>query len=356
MISINKLLDDAKTLEASDVHLTDGLPPVVRINGSLRKLSLYGDMNDSSIMEAVEQMVNQRQYDQITSIKDTDFSYQSASGIRHRVNVYHQRGHVAVAIRILRNEIPTVKDLGLPQILNNFAMEPRGLFLVTGPTGSGKSTTLAAMIDHINENKNSHIITLEDPIEYTHTHKQCIINQREVGLDIENFSDSLRASLREDPDVILVGEMRDFETISAAITAAETGHLVLSTLHTVSAAETINRIIDVYPAHQQGQVRSELANVLVGIVSQTLVPTADGNGRVAASEILVANDAVAAMIRENKIHMVDSAIQTGRASGMTTLDQCLAKLVKSQKITLKSAMYSCQNKEELNRYLSGSMM
>ena len=261
------------------------------------------------------------------------------------------RGNTAIAIRLLRNDIPTLEDLDLPPILGDFAMCPRGLVLVTGPTGSGKSTTLAAMIDYVNINKSAHIITIEDPIEYVHEHKRCMVNQREVGDDVESFAMSLRAALREDPDVILVGEMRDFETINAAVTAAETGHLVMSTLHTTCASDTINRIIDVFPAHQQAQIRTQLAAVLVGIVAQTLIPKADGSGRVVALEILNATDAVKAMIRDNKVHLIQTAIQTGKASGMICLDQELARMVKEGTISEMHAREKCFDVTEFERYL-----
>lgn len=351
MISIDKLLDEARKLGSSDLHLTVGLPPIVRLCGSLRKLSLYDDLHNQDIIDLVQQIVSQKNFDKINSLEDTDFSYVTASGHRHRVNVYHQKGNIAVALRLLRNEIPTLQELELPEVITEFVMRPRGLVLVTGPTGSGKSTTLAAMIDHINTNKNLHIVTIEDPIEYEHEHKKCMVNQREVGTDVDSFGNSLRAALREDPDVILVGEMRDYDTISAAITAAETGHLVLSTLHTTGAADTINRIIDVFPSHQQGQIRTQLASTLVGIISQSLVPTIDGQGRTAATEILIGTDAVAAMIRENKVHMIPTAIQTGRSLGMMSRDQCLAQMVKDRKISMETAFGYCSDKSEIQRFL-----
>ena len=259
---------------------------------------------------------------------------------------------MAIAIRLLRNDIPTLDDLFMPPVMAEFAMRPRGLVLITGPTGSGKSTTLAGMIDYVNCNKSAHVITIEDPIEYVHEHKRCMINQREVGSDVPNFASALRAALREDPDVILVGEMRDFETIQAAITAAETGHLVFSTLHTTSAPDTINRIIDVYPEHQQVQIRTQLANVLVGVVSQTLLPLKAGNGRIAAMEILNVTDAVSAMIREGKIHLILSSIQAGKAHGMMSLDQELARLVKNNTVNEIDALEKCQDKTEFYRYLT----
>lgn len=354
LISIDKILDEARVLGCSDVHFTTKISPVVRLHGSLRKLSSYPEMTEAGIMKIVEQMTSGRNLENIKNKVDTDFSYVTRRGYRHRVNIYHQKGNTAIAIRLLRNDIPSLADLDLPPILGDFSMRPRGLILVTGPTGSGKSTTLAAMIDYVNINRSAHIITVEDPIEYVHEHKRCMINQREVGDDVESFAMSLRAALREDPDVILVGEMRDFETINAAITAAETGHLVMSTLHTTCAADTINRIIDVFPAHQQNQIRSQLATVLVGIIAQTLIPKADGTGRIAALEILNATDSIKAMVRDNKVHLIQTAIQTGKKDGMVCLDQELARLVKDGVITDMAAREKSLDIAEYERYLKGA--
>lgn len=354
-MDINRILEEARDLGCSDVHFTAGLPPIVRLHSAIRKLSGYPDCTEPLIVNIINQITSIKHKNQISKGLDTDFSYTSATGYRHRVNVYRQRGYHAVAIRLLRDDIPTLSDLNLPAILGEFAMRPRGLILVTGPTGSGKSTTLAAMIDFINRQKNCHIITVEDPIEYVHTHKQAMVNQREIGADVDSFAGSLRAALREDPDVILVGEMRDFETINAAVTAAETGHLVLSTLHTTGAAETINRIIDVYPPHSQGQIRSQLASNIVGIISQTLVPTLDGKGRCAAMEILVRTDAVGSQIREGKIYQIPSTIATGKKEGMFTLDQDLARLVRMGKISEDVGRERCQDPTEFRRYLEGGM-
>lgn len=351
MININKILDEARALGCSDLHFTTKVPPVVRLHGSLKQMSEYPILTNDVIMDVMKQMTNDAQKASIAQNIDTDFSYVTESGFRNRVNVYFQRGNVAIAIRLLRNDIPTLEDLKLPKILAEFCMRPRGLILVTGPTGSGKSTTLAGMIDYVNVNRSAHVITVEDPIEYMHEHKRCMVNQREVGMDVPNFAAALRAALREDPDVILVGEMRDFETISAAVTAAETGHLVFSTLHTTSAADTINRIIDVYPEHQQQQIRAQLANVLVAVISQTLVPTLDGKGRIAAQEILNVTDACSAMIRDNKVHLINSAIQTGRQSGMQCLDQELARLVKTRIISEDNALEKCHDRNEFYRFL-----
>ena len=351
-ITINKILDDVRALGCSDLHFTVNINPVVRLHGQLRKMSSYPEMTDEMIGEIIEQMCNEQQRARVGRHEDTDFSYVTRAGYRHRCNIFFQRDHAAIAIRLLRNDIPTLDDLFMPPVMSEFAMRPRGLVLITGPTGSGKSTTLAGMIDYINCNKSAHVITIEDPIEYVHEHKRCMINQREVGSDVPGFALALRAALREDPDVILVGEMRDFETIQAAITAAETGHLVLSTLHTTSAADTINRIIDVYPEHQQVQIRTQLANTLVGVVSQTLLPLKSGNGRVAAMEILACTDAISAQIREGKIHLIQSSIQAGKAHGMMCLDMELARLVKNNTVNEIDALEKCQDKTEFYRYLT----
>ena len=354
VLNIDKILDEARVLGCSDVHFTTKISPIVRLHGTLRKLSSYPEMTDGAIMKLVEQMTGGRNIENIKNRIDTDFSYVTKRGYRHRVNVYHQRGDTAIAIRLLRNDIPTLEDLDMPPILGDFAMRPRGLILVTGPTGSGKSTTLAGMIDYVNCNRSAHVITVEDPIEYIHEHKRCMINQREVGDDVESFALSLRAALREDPDVILVGEMRDYETITAAVTAAETGHLVMSTLHTTSASDTINRIIDAFPAHQQNQIRTQLATVLVCIIAQTLIPKADGTGRVAALEILNATDSIKAMIRDNKVHLIQTAIQTGRKDGMVCLDQELARMVKEGTITEMHAREKSLDINEFERYMKAT--
>lgn len=351
LISIDKILDEARILGCSDVHFTSKIQPVVRLHGTLRRLSSYPVMTEAGIMKIVEQICSGRNLENVKNKVDADFSYVTRKGYRHRVNVFHQRGCTAIAIRLLRNDIPTLADLDLPPILGEFSLRPRGLILVTGPTGSGKSTTLAAMIDYVNINRSAHIITIEDPIEYVHEHKRCMVNQREVGDDVESFAMSLRAALREDPDVILVGEMRDYETINAAITAAETGHLVMSTLHTTCAADTINRIIDVFPAHQQSQIRTQLATALVAIIAQTLIPKADGTGRVAAVEILNATDAIKAMVRDNKVHLIQTAIQTGRKDGMVCLDQELARYVKDGVISDTAAREKSLDINEYERYL-----
>ena len=347
-IEIHRILDELRLLGCSDLHFTDRIAPVVRLNGTLRTMrSQYPEMDEEEILNIVHQMTNDAQQTSVNNHHDTDFSFTTRSGYRHRVNVYFQKGKPAIAIRLLRNDIPTLEDLGLPPILADFAMRPRGLVLVTGPTGSGKSTTLAAMIDFVNLNRSAHVITVEDPIEYVHEHKRCMVNQREIGDDVQSFALALRAALREDPDVILVGEMRDFETIQAAVTAAETGHLVMSTLHTTSAADTINRIIDVYPEHQQQQIRTQLANVLEAVVSQQLIPRV-GGGRCAAFEVMHANSAIRNLIRENKSHQITSTIQTNRKVGMMTMDDAIMELYMRGEINRDDALLFAQDKTTMS--------
>ena len=352
IIDIHRILDEVRLLGCSDLHFTDRIAPVVRLNGMLRTMrSQYPEMDEEEILDIVHQMTNDAQQTSVNNHHDTDFSFTTRSGYRHRVNVYFQKGKPAIAIRLLRNDIPTLEDLGLPPILADFSMRPRGLVLVTGPTGSGKSTTLAAMIDHVNIHKSAHIITIEDPIEYMHAHKRCMVNQREIGFDTQGYAPALRAALREDPDVILVGEMRDLDTISTAITAAETGHLVFSTLHTIGAVPTIERIIDVFPTSQQPQIRIQLATLLEAVVSQQLLPTADKKGRVAAFEIMFPNSAIRNLIRESKAHQIPSIIQTSRADGMITMDDALFDLYRARKITKEEAISFAQDKTSLLRKL-----
>ncbi|MGN7478843.1 type IV pilus twitching motility protein PilT [Solibacillus silvestris] len=336
ILKIQDLLRHAYDEKASDLHVTIGIPPVYRVNGQLKQ---YGDVIVTS--EMVHQMIQAilPTY-KVTEFEDkgeTDFNYSLEGLCRFRVNAYHQRNAEAIAARLIPSKIPTIESLNMPKVLYDLAEKPQGLILVTGPTGSGKSTTLAAMIDYINETKSKHIITLEDPIEYLHSHKKSIINQREIGVDTGSFANGLRASLRQDPDIILVGEMRDLETISTAITAAETGHLVFGTLHTSSAPTTIDRIIDVFPPYQQGQIRIQLANVLQGIISQRLFIRKDKAGRIAATEILVSVPAVSNLIRNEKIHQIPSIMQTSRALGMHTLETSIQALISSGKVSLEEA-------------------
>jgi twitching motility protein PilT len=296
-------------------------------------------------------MLNEKQASELEHGKDADFSLTSSDGNRQRVNVFRQQGRLAATIRLLNNHIPTLQELKLPRVLEELADKPRGLVLVTGPTGSGKSTTLAAMVDHINQTQARHIITIEDPIEYVYETKQSLIHQREVGMDTASFAEALRSSLREDPDVILVGEMRDYETISAALTAAETGHLVFSTLHTTGAAQTIDRIIDACPAGTQNQIRIQLSGVLNGVITQCLMPLANGQGRIAATEILTGTDAVLNLIREGKAHQMGSTMQSGAAYGMHTLNGDLCRLVRDGSITPQAAYQYSNDRKDLEQYL-----
>lgn len=323
---IEHLLRSGFELKASDIHITVGIPPVMRINGDLRR---YGTdtITPDEIEEMAKAIVPENSWDLFKSKGELDFSYGIAGISRFRVNAYHQRGCVSLAVRIVPTRIPTLEELELPEILKRIAEKPQGLVLVTGPTGSGKSTTLASLIQYMNTTMRKHIVTLEDPIEYLHKHGNSIIDQREIGLDTNNFANGLRAALRQDPDVILVGELRDLDTIQTAITAAETGHLVLGTLHTSSAPATINRIIDVFPPGQQAQIRIQLASVLVSVISQRLFPTVDKKGRRSATEILINNAAVANLIRNEKIHQIISIMQTSRIHGMHTLEMDIKELV-----------------------------
>ena len=333
---IDKVLTQARNLNVSDIHLTTGIPPVFRMHGTLKR---YGDENLTPDMtkEIAKALMPDILWQQFLEKGEMDFSYSLSGVARFRVNSFHQRGSISHAFRTIPTEIPTIADLQMPKTLANLAETPQGLILVTGPTGSGKSTTLAAMIRHINENLTKHIITLEDPIEYLHRHGSSIIDQREVGFDTGSFAAGLRAALRQDPDVVLVGEMRDLETISTAITAAETGHLVMATLHTSSAASTIERIIDVFPHGQQAQVRTQLAGILKAVVSQRLLPTADGKGRVAATEILINNPAVANLIRTEKVHQIPNVILTNRSFGMHMMVSSVQELLANGKISRQTA-------------------
>lgn len=325
MVTVEELLRTAKEAGASDVHITVGIPPKMRVNGKLVTMN-YPRMAPADTLQAVLEIMNETQREKFEERGEYDMSFSIPELGRFRVNAFKQRGTVALALRLVGTRVPDVKELGIPESVVDLYTRKRGLILVTGPTGSGKSTTLAALIDTINKNREAHVITLEDPIEYLHRHDKSMVNQREIGLDTESYANALRAALREDPDVILVGEMRDFETISVAITAAETGHLVLSTLHTLGAASTVDRIIDVFPPHQQQQIRVQFANVLEAVISQQLIPRADGQGRVAAFEVLHANYAVRNMIRESKSHQLISVMQTNRKQGMITMDEAILQL------------------------------
>jgi twitching motility protein PilT len=334
---------------ASDLHITPGVPPMLRIRGSLAPMDGLPRLTPTDTREIVYSILNNSQRQKLETENQLDFSYAVPGKGRFRVNAFHQRGSVSAAFRLIPSKTVPIEELGLPHVIREFAKKPRGLVLVTGPTGSGKSTTLASLINEINETRSDHILTIEDPIEFVHTHKKCIVNQRELGQDAHSFALALKAALRQDPDVILVGEMRDMETIGTALTAAETGHLVYATLHTQDAPQTIDRIIDVFPSDQQGQVRMQLAVGLQGIVTQTLLPTADGQGRTVAAEVLVPTPGVRNLIREGKIHQIYSLIQTGGAHGMQTMDASLAGLVRAGTITMATAVSRSSQPEELRR-------
>ena len=335
MYDLQTLIQYALEKNTSDVHLTVGIPPMLRIDGELRS---YGDtpLTERDLQEAAKQLADEHQLHELETAGESDFAVTFSGSVRMRCNLFHQQHHTALALRLLPMAIPTAEQLRLPPIIVQQAEKPRGLVIVTGPTGSGKSSTLAALLDHINRTMPRHIITLENPIEYVHPRIRSIINQREIGADTESFASGLRAALRQDPDVILVGEMRDLETISTAITAAETGHLVFGTLHTKGAAGTIDRIVDVFPAEQQEQIRIQLAEVLECIVCQTLVPRTMG-GRVAAFEILTGTSAVRNLIRQNKSYQLISTMQTGRNQGMMLMDDSLGELVRSGEVRIDDA-------------------
>lgn len=349
-MTINELLATAREIGASDLHVSVGIPPRCRVHGEL--ISLKEDcVTPADAKSLVEQMVPGRLVEKFNKEGEVDFSYAIRDLGRFRVNIFKQRGTMSFVIRLVNTDIPKPEMLGLSEEVIQLATKKRGLVLVTGPTGSGKSTTLASIIDIINQNQKKHIITLEDPIEYLHTHARSIVNQREIGIDTMTYGAALRAALREDPDVILVGEMRDLDTIATAVTAAETGHLVFSTLHTIGAVATIDRIIDVFPTHQQGQIRLQLATLLEAIISQQLVPTADKKGRVAAFELMFANSAIRNLIREGKSHQITSVIQTGKQAGMITMDDALLDLCVRHKITKENAIVFAQDKTALMRRL-----
>lgn len=350
MMNWDELMEMGRQMEASDVHISEGLPVMFRIRGDLQPAPVL--FTDREVLKLVEEVLSVRQMDAVKNGEDLDFSHQAPDGSRQRVNIYRQQGKIAVTVRLLNNSIPRLEQLGLPPVLQKMAELPRGLVLVTGPTGSGKSTTLAAMVEHVNLTRPEHIITIEDPIEYVYESKRALIHQRETGQDVKDFASALRSALREDPDVILVGEMRDYETISAALTAAETGHLVLSTLHTTGAARTVDRIIDACPDGSKNQIRTQLSGALQGVISQCLIPTADGRGRVAATEILVGNDAVHNTIRENKAHQLSSMMQAGGREGMHTLNMDLSRLVYAGTITKEMAFRYTNDAKDLENYIS----
>ena len=348
MIALEELLKVADEANASDVHITVGVPPKFRVNGRLLNMD-YPKLLPDDTRAIITPVMNQRHIDILEEKGEVDFSFSVPHLGRYRINVYKQRGSMSAAIRLVPTQVPSAAELEIPTSVVNLYKKKRGLILVTGPTGSGKSTTLASIIDKINDNTSAHVITLEDPIEYLHQHKQAMVNQREIGNDTNSYANALRAALREDPDVILVGEMRDLETISTAITAAETGHLVLSTLHTIGAAATIDRIIDVFPPYQQQQIRVQLAMVLECVISQQLLPTMGDKGRVAAFEVLHMNPAVKNLIRENKTFQINSMMQTNKKLGMQTMDDALYELYSLGTISKETALEYAQDFMSLNK-------
>jgi twitching motility protein PilT len=339
---------------ASDLHITAGAPPTVRVRGRLVPMEGFPVLTPNDTREIVYSILSEGQRQKFENNWQLDFAYQIPGRARFRVNAYMQRSAVGAALRLIPFDVVPLERLGLPPAVAEFANRPRGLVLVTGPTGSGKSTTLASLIDVINATREEHIMTVEDPIEFLHQHKKCIVNQRELGSDATSFAEALKGALRQDPDVILVGEMRDMETIGTAITAAETGHLVFATLHTQDTPQTIDRIIDVFPAEQQGQVRAQLAVALQGIMTQMLLPTADGAGRCVAAEVLIPTPAVRNLIRESKTHQIYSVLQTGASHGMQTMDAALAQLVRAGKVNRQLAETRAHAVEEFRRLIAGA--
>jgi twitching motility protein PilT len=346
---IQDLLLEAKEKGASDVHLNIGIPPTFRLNGKLAKTK-FSILSSEDVHELIYSITSNQQKEQFEKDRQLDFSYEMKDVSRFRINIFRHRLGEAAAIRLIPTEIKTVSELGLPDVISTLAEKDKGIILATGPTGSGKSTTLAALIDIINTNRYEHIISIEDPIEFIHQHKNCIISQREIGEHTDSFASALRVALREDPDVILVGEMRDLETISMALRAAETGHLVLSTLHTNSAADTIERMINAFPAHQQAQARMQVSGTIEAVIAQTLIPTADGQSRIAAAELMLATPAIRNLIRDEKIYQIPSTIQISRNIGMQSLDQSLKDLLMEGKITREDAIRKAVNKKAFIEY------
>lgn len=351
-IRIEVLLQEVINQHASDMHIQVGLPPMLRVDGSLGPIANTPVLNTEMVDRLINSILDPDQQQILIKDKEFDFSFAFGDLGRFRVNAFHERGNLAAAFRLIPNEMPTLAELGMPAVVDNFADYPRGLVLVTGPTGSGKSTTLAALLDKINTEKAEHIITIEDPIEFTHKSKRSVVVQREVHYDTYSFNAALRSALREDPDVVLIGEMRDLETISAAITIAETGHLVFATLHTNSASQSIDRMVNVFPPHQQPQIKAQLGNILMAICSQRLIPSI-GGGRICAAEILIANPAVRNIIREGKTHQLDTVIATSAKEGMQSMDKTLAELVKGGQITYEEAKNYSVDNEEFERIMRG---
>lgn len=347
-VLIDDLLRDLVSKEASDLHIKAGQPPLMRIHGDLRRAD-YPALSDSEVSDLLMSILNEDRRKRLREFMELDLSYNVEGASRFRVNMFWQRGHIGAVFRVIPFNVRTIDDLAMPQVCKRLCMLPRGLILVTGPTGSGKSTSLAAMISHVNHSKRAHIMTVEDPIEYIHHDVNSVINQRELATDTHSFNDALRHVMRQNPDVILVGEMRDLETIQLAITAAETGHLVMSTLHTVDAAQTIDRIVDVFPPEQQAQIRTQLSVTIQGVISQTLLPTKDGHGRVAAFEVMVATPAIRTLIREGKTHQLYLDIQTGADHGMQTLDGSLLELLKAGRVDYEHTLAKCSNASDFQR-------
>lgn len=349
MADMEKIIEIAREMRASDLHFTEGNNLLFRVDGQLVKAPVQPTEKETRNM--ILDMLKEEEQNKLFAGEDMDLAFQTENGHRLRVNIFRQQKKLAATLRLFPDRIPTLSELCLPEKIGELAEEPRGLILVTGPTGSGKSTTLAALIEQMNWSRPLHIITIEDPIEYVYTGKKALIHQREIGQDVPDFARALRSALREDPDIILVGEMRDYETISAALTAAETGHLVLSTLHTTGTAKTVDRIIDACPAGSQNQIRTQLSSVLKGVVTQCLLPLRSGSGRVAATEILLGTDAVCNMIRENKTHQMQSVLQSGTAAGMHTLNMDLIRLVRQKQITMQTAMNYTNDRKDLEQYI-----
>ena len=345
--SIDELLEHMVERDASDLHVTVGTPPVIRVRGEMERLDEFGALTSEDTQQLLYRILSSEQQKHLELKRQLDFSHSIPGLARFRVNVYFQRESIGAAFRLIPAELKTLEELGMPSTLHLLTDKPRGLVLVTGPTGSGKSTTLAALIDEINRNRSEHILTIEDPIEFLHRHKRCIVNQREIGPDAASFAEALRAALRQDPDVILVGEMRDLETIATALTAAETGHLVFGTLHTQSAPSTIDRIIDVFPAEQQEQIRIQIASSLQGVITQALLPTADGMGRVPALEVLLPDDAVRNLVRQGKVEQIYSVMQTNTSRGMQTMEQSLADLIQRGVVTFEVGLTRSSRPQQL---------
>lgn len=350
---LDDLLREMVALGGSDLHLTAGIAPSVRVHGALAPLPGLAAITGDECERLVRGILPDALWQRFQRDNELDTAYEIAELSRFRVNVFRQRGQVGAVLRAIPHTIRSLYDLGLPPAVADLAMLPRGLVLVTGPTGSGKSTTLASLLDIANAQRPGHIVTIEDPIEYVHTHKQCVVNQREVGADTEDFAVALKHVLRQDPDIILVGELRDLETTSVAVTAAETGHLVMATLHTQSAAQTIDRLIDIYPPHQQQQIRAQLANCLQAVVTQALAPTKDGRGRTTVCEVMLATPAIRNLIREAKVHQIPSILQSSSDQGMVSFDQHLAQRVREQLISMTTALELCHDEGELMRLIKG---